>query len=112
MKHSRMNAYQIMWLFVFFDMPVTSKNDRRVATRFRKNLLTYGFAMMQFSVYTRHCASRESAAVHIKRLKSFVPPKGQVSILSVTYKQYGKILNFWGVRTKPLGKAPPQMELF
>lgn len=112
MNHSRLNAYKIMWLFVFFDLPVTTKTERRAATRFRKNLLKDGFTMMQYSVYTRHCASRESAKVHVKRVKSFVPSKGHVSILAVTDKQYGKIVNFWGAKTQPMDKPPPQLELF
>ncbi len=101
-----------MWLFVFFDLPVQTKKERRAATRFRKDLLKDGFSMMQFSVYNRHCASRESAEVHIKRVKSFVPVKGQVSILAVTDKQYGDIINYWGRSSKPLPEGPKQLELF
>jgi CRISPR-associated protein Cas2 len=112
MNYSRLNAYQIMWIFVFFDLPVTTKTERRKATRFRKDLLQDGFSMMQYSVYTRHCASRESAKVHIKRIKRLVPSKGQVSILSVTDKQYGKIINIWGKKSLPVEKPPPQLEMF
>ena len=101
-----------MWLFVFFDLPVTTKNERRLATRFRKNLLKDGFSMMQFSVYNRHCASKESAEVHVKRVKSFIPQKGQVSILTVTDKQYGNICNFWGMKSNPLPEGPKQLEMF
>jgi CRISPR-associated protein Cas2 len=43
-----------------------------------------GFVMLQFSVYIRHCASKESQEVHIKRVKSIVPETGMVSMLSVT----------------------------
>lgn len=112
MQHSRLNAYQIMWLFVFFDLPVTKKAERRAATLFRKRLLKDGFTMMQYSVYTRHCASRESADVHIKRVQSFVPSKGQVSILRITDKQYSRILNFWGKKAEKMEKPPPQLEMF
>lgn len=112
MNYTRLNAYRVMWLFVFFDLPVTTKTGRKRASRFRKNLLQDGFTMMQYSVYTRHCASRESLQVHIKRVNSFMPPDGHVSMLSVTDKQYGLIKNFWGARSKPMDKAPPQMEMF
>ena len=101
-----------MWLFVFFDLPVTTKKDRRQATRFRQDLLKDGFSMMQFSVYNRHCASKESAEVHIKRVKSYVPEKGQVSILTVTDKQYGNISNYWGKRSSPMPEGPKQLEMF
>lgn len=112
MEYNRLNAYHIMWLFVFFDLPVVKKKDRKAAARFRKDLLNDGFTMMQFSVYTRHCASKESAEVHIKRVKKFVPADGQVSILKVTDKQYGQILNFWGKKSEPLPPGPKQLELF
>ena len=101
-----------MWLFVFFDLPVTTKKERKMASGFRKNLLKDGFSMMQFSVYYRHCASKESADVHIQRVKNYVPEKGQVSILEVTDKQYGNICNFWGFKSKPLPEGPKQLEMF
>lgn len=112
MEQTRLNAYHIMWLFVFFDLPVTLKKDRKAASRFRKDLLKDGFGMMQFSVYNRHCASKESANVHVKRVKSLIPEKGQVSILQVTDKQYGDIVNFWGKKSNPLPEGPKQLELF
>lgn len=112
MQQNRLNAYHIMWLFVLFDLPVTTKTERKRAARFRKDIMKDGFTMLQFSVYIRHCASRESAEVHINRVKAIIPDKGQVSILSVTDKQYGDIINFWGARTEKLKEGPKQLELF
>lgn len=112
MSDNRLNAYRIMWLFVFFDLPATTKSERHTATHFRKFLERDGFSMMQFSVYIRHCASKESADVHISRIRNNIPEKGQVSILSVTDKQYGEILNYWGCQSKSLGETPKQLELF
>ena len=60
-------------------------------TDFRKNLQKDGFTMFQFSIYVRHCASSENAAVHIKRVKSFLPEYGQVGIICITDKQFGEI---------------------
>lgn len=112
MIFERLNAYRIMWLFVFFDLPVESKMERKAATRFRKDLLKDGFTMMQFSVYIRHCPSSENADVHLKRVQKTVPEKGQISILRVTDKQYGNIVNYWGNQEKALAPAPQQLELF
>lgn len=91
MPEYRLNAYHIMWLFVFFDLPVSTKKEMKAATLFRKNLEKDGFSMMQFSVYIRHCGSKESLEVHVKRVKSLLPETGKVSILSVTDKQFGSI---------------------
>lgn len=101
-----------MWLFVFFDLPVTTKKERKESALFRKNLIKDGFVMLQYSVYIRHCASYESKTVHVKRVKSIVPDDGMVSILYVTDKQYGDITNFWGKEKKKVISAPLQLEFF
>ena len=101
-----------MWLFVMFDLPTNTKVERRNATLFRKALEKDGFTMMQYSVYIRHCASKESTNVHIKRLRNNLPPTGHVSILAVTDKQYGDIINLWGRIEHSKPETPHQLELF
>lgn len=107
-----LNAYRVMWLFVFFDLPTNTKKERRSASLFRKELLKDGFQMMQYSVYIRHCASSESADAHEKRVKRLLPPLGMVSVLRITDKQFGKILNYWGKKEAPKEPQPTQLELF
>ena len=36
MSKLRLNAYHIMWLFVFFDLPTTTKMERKATAQFRK----------------------------------------------------------------------------
>lgn len=112
MTELRLNAYHIMWLFVFFDLPVTTKQEQKIASDFRKNLLKDGFTMMQFSVYIRHCASHESLAVHKRRIKSMMPSSGKISMLAVTDKQYADIETIFGKTAKKEIKAPIQLEFF
>lgn len=69
----RFSEYRVMWILVFFDLPTDTKKDKKAYALFRKNLRRDGFTMFQFSIYVRHCASMENAAVHIKRVKSFLP---------------------------------------
>lgn len=66
--------------------------------------------MMQYSVYVRHCASKENMQVHIKRVRRSMPPTGFTSILAVTDKQYGDILNFWGKSERAKPEIPQQLE--
>lgn len=68
--------------------------------------------MMQYSVYLRHCASKENAEVHMMRVKSFLPPKGQVSIVRITDKQFGQMETFMGVENIPPPIGPQQLEIF
>ena len=108
----RLNQYRIMWLMVFFDLPTETKKDRRNANLFRKNLVKDGFNMFQFSIYIRHCSSRENAQVHIKRVKSFLPPHGYVGILKITDKQFGMIELFYGQKESEKPEIYQQLELF
>ena len=107
-----LNGYAIVWLYVMFDLPVETKAQRRLATRFRKDLLKDGFSMHQYSVYIRHCASHEAATVHIGRIKRLLPDEGLVSILKVTDRQFGDTVQFVGRKRKPPPPTPLQLELF
>lgn len=108
----RFSAYRIMWILVFFDLPVVTTKEKRIAARFRKDLLADGFSMFQFSIYVRHCASRENAEVHIRRVKNNLPEKGHVGILTITDKQFGMIEIFYAGKEAKKPGTPQQLELF
>lgn len=108
----RLNQYKILWVFVFFDLPTETKKERKDYTRFRKHLMADGFAMLQFSIYIRHCNSRENAEVHIKRVKSFLPPKGEVIVFTLTDKQFGMMEFFRSAKEAERPDTPQQLELF
>ena len=112
MSELRLSSYRVMWLFVFFDLPTNTKKQRKNATKFRKTLEKDGFTMKQFSVYVRHAPSKENAEVHVKRVRLNVPEEGHVCILLVTDKQYGNMINIWGLIEKESEGIPQQLELF
>ncbi len=101
-----------MWLFVFFDLPTSTKKEIKAANKFRKHLLKDGFTMFQFSIYLRHCASRENAAVHEKRVKKLLPEYGHIGILMITDKQFGMMELYEGRKEKSLQKPTQQLEFF
>lgn len=109
---SAINRYHVMWVYAMFDLPVKTKEDRKRASQFRKDLLKDGFTRLQFSVYVRHCPSRENAEVHKRRIRAFLPPSGHVSMLVVTDKQFGQMEIFYAKRPKPPKPAPAQLTLF
>lgn len=108
----RFSEYQIMWIFVFFDLPTETKRERKIYADFRKKLLRDGFSMFQFSIYLRHCPSRENADVHIKRVKQWLPKDGYVGILTVTDKQFGQMELFRGCQLIVHDAPTQQLELF
>ncbi|GIV55299.1 MAG: CRISPR-associated protein Cas2 [Chlorobi bacterium NICIL-2] len=101
-----------MWLFVMFDLPTGTKKERDAATRFRKDLMRDGFTRMQYSVYIRHCPSGESAETFIRRIESYLPDYGQVTILRVTDKQFGSMLHFYRSKPHPGPETPVQLAIF
>lgn len=101
-----------MWVLVFFDLPTETKKDRKIYARFRKQIMADGFNMFQFSIYMRHCPSRENAQVHIQRVKSILPPKGNVGIICITDRQFGLMEIFHGRETISGPDTVQQLELF
>lgn len=97
---------------VLFDLPTDTEKDRKLYTRFRKKLMEDGFTMFQYSIYTRHCPSRENAEVHIRRVKRILPPRGNVCIMTITDKQFGMIEIYHGQEPAALPKSTQQLELF
>lgn len=106
------SAYQIMWVMVFFDLPTDTKAQRKAAADFRKKMLQDGFAMFQFSIYIRHCSSRENAEVHRKRVKASLPSKGHVGIMTITDKQFTEIEIFYGWDKTKIQRPSQQLEFF
>lgn len=111
-SQSRLSEYRIMWILVFFDLPTETKKDKKAYQDFRKNLQRDGFTMFQFSIYVRHCASRENMEVHIKRVKSYLPEFGKVGILYITDKQFGEMEVFYGMKAEKPKPVALQLELF
>lgn len=109
---SRPLGWETMWVLAMFDLPVERPEQRKQYARFRKDLLDDAFAMMQYSVYHRHCASYENAQVHIQRMAARVPPEGEVRFLLITDHQFGKIVTFRGKKRGEPEKSPAQLEFF
>lgn len=59
MSATQLSGYRLMWIFVMFDLPVTTREQARAATKFREFLLDEGFEKSQFSVYARFCNGKE-----------------------------------------------------
>jgi len=54
----------------------------------------------------------ESANVHIKRVKTFLPDKGHIGILCITDKQFGAMELFYCKKEKKISTPYLQLELF
>ena len=109
---NRLNAYRIMWVLVLFDLPTETAAERKTAAAFRKKIINDGFQMFQFSIYLRHCASRENADVHIGRVRKLIPEKGKIGIMCVTDKQFGMMEIYHGRKITSAALPVQQLEMF
>lgn len=80
-----------MRLMVFFDLPTETSENQRNYRRFRKNLISNGFFMLQESVYCRMVINEAMAKSVVARIESFKPPQGMVCAMIITEKQFAGI---------------------
>lgn len=106
------SGYRLMWLMVMFDLPVQTKKDRKLASKFRNGLLDLGFLRCQFSIYVKFCVGTERTKTIFRYIKNLLPPKGQVSILTITDSQFKKIRTYDSRKNALTAKQPKQLELF
>ena len=80
-----------MRIFVFFDLPMDTLEEKREYRKFRKALIKNGFIMMQESVYCKLMTtpSVENSVKNMIQMNK--PSKGVVQTLVVTEKQFVKM---------------------
>lgn len=105
-------SYRIMRVVVLFDLPTTTRQDRKAATQFRKFLLDDGFNMLQYSVYTRLCPNRDRAEKHMLRVKKNSPECGSVRVLYLTEHQFANMHIIVGEKTIQESSLPTQQLAF
>ncbi len=106
------SGYKAMWLFVMFDLPVATKEDRRRYTQFRKHLISEGFLGLQYSVYARYFESEEATTACRSRVRERIPEAGRVRLLHVTERQFATMSVLLGKRDDAPEEPPDQLLLF
>ena len=101
-----------MWCLVMFDLPVETKRQRREATRFRNDLLDWGFCMVQFSVYVKYWPTGGQDHATLRAIKSHLPEGGQVRVLALTDRQWATGLRFDNARPRKEAGSPEQLMIF
>lgn len=85
-----------MRVIVMFDLPTETADDRRNYRKFRNLLIKSGFVMMQESVYCRMIANQSIERSLVEAIKKDKQPKGLVQLMTITEKQFGKMLYIVG----------------
>ncbi len=87
-----------MRMILMFDMPTETAEERKAYRKFRKFLLSEGFIMHQFSVYSKLLLNNSANKVMIDRLQANNPKKGSIILLTVTEKQFARMIYLNGER--------------
>jgi CRISPR-associated protein Cas2 len=111
-RDSICSKYRMAWVLVFFDLPVGTPEERKSATNFRKDLITDGYFMVQFSVYARPCGSADKVETHVRRLKKKIPSKGEVRGLMISDAQWGRMIVVRSSEPANPEDMPQQMMFF
>lgn len=91
-----------MRLMVMFDVPVQTSKEKREYRKFRQALISEGFVMVQYSIYSRVCANRKSAMNLEKRLIKNLPSQGVIQTFILTEKQYNDMHFLRGTPVKDI----------
>lgn len=102
-------SYRYMRMILMFDMPTETASERKAYRQFRKFLLSEGFIMHQFSVYSKLLLNNTANNAMKGRLKANNPKKGNITILTVTEKQFSRMLYLHGERDMSVANSDSRL---
>ena len=95
-----------MRMLLMFDMPVETAEERKA---YRQFLISEGFIKHQFSVYSKLLLNGTANQSMIARLKQHNPKKGMITILTVTEKQFARMIYLSGERNQSVANTEDRL---
>ncbi len=92
-------------MLLMFDMPTETVDERKAYRKFRKFLINEGFIMHQFSVYSKLLLNNSASNAMLDRLKANNHKKGNITLLTVTEKQFARMIYLNGQRDDSIGNT-------
>ena len=102
-------SYRYMRMILMFDMPVETSEERKAYRKFRQFLIDEGFIMHQFSIYSKLLLNNSANNAMIERLKSHNPKKGSITLLTVTEKQFSRMIYLCGERDTSVANSDARL---
>ena len=96
-------------MILMFDMPTETVEERKAYRKFRKFLLSEGFIMHQFSVYSKLLLNNSANKAMIDRLQANNPKKGSITLLTVTEKQFARMIYLNGERDMSMANSDKRL---
>ena len=98
-----------MRMILMFDMPTETVEERKAYSKFRKFLLSEGFIMHQFSIYSKLLLNNSANKAMIDRLQANNPKKGNITLLTVTEKQFARMIYLNGERDMSVANSDKRL---
>lgn len=105
-------SYRYMRMLLMFDMPTDTADERKAYRKFRKFLLSEGFIMHQFSVYSKLLLNNSATNAMVGRLRENNPKMGSITILTVTEKQFSRMIYLNGERNDSVANSDSRLVFF
>ncbi|AXQ78460.1 CRISPR-associated endonuclease Cas2 [Streptococcus chenjunshii] len=102
-------SYRYMRMLLMFDLPTDTAEERRAYRKFRKFLLSEGFIMHQFSIYSKLLLNNSANKAMIDRLQENNPKKGNITLLTVTEKQFARMIYLHGDRDTSIANTDSRL---
>ena len=96
-------------MILMFDMPTETVEERKAYRKFRKSLLSEGFIMHQFSIYSKLLLNKSANKAMIDRLQANNPKKGNITLLTVTEKQFARMIYLNGERDMSVANSDKRL---
>lgn len=96
-------------MILMIDMPIETVEERKAYRKFRKFLLSEGFIMHQFSVYSKLLLNNSANKAMIDRLQANNPKKGSITLLTVTEKQFARMIYLNGERDMSMANSDKRL---
>lgn len=98
-------SYRYMRQLLFFDLPTQTAENRKAYAKFRKFLISEGWVMLQYSVYSKLTLNNTQANTVKSRVLKNKPKEGHVVILKVTEKQFASMDYILGERNQTVANS-------
>lgn len=96
-------------MILMFDMPTETVEERKAYRKFRKFLLSEDFIMHQFSIYSKLLLNNSANKAMIDRLQANNPKKGNITLLTVTEKQFARMIYLNGERDMSVANSDKRL---
>lgn len=98
-----------MRLLLMFDMPTETADDRKAYRKFRKFLISEGFIMHQYSVYSKLLLNDTANKAMVARLEKNNPKTGLITLLTVTEKQFTRMIYLSGEKDSTVANSDQRL---